>query len=563
MWKSKHSGLPLPVASSLLPRVSLSLRLALAALALAAVALAFGLGWRAAADRLTARAGAEALSRVQTLESVLATQRAVAAILSDDGLAIAALRAPTPAATDAVSQKLERLRAETGSTVIYLLDRTGLAIAASNWAEPASFVGASYAFRDYYTRAMAEGRALQFALGTVSHRPGLYLSHDVRDGGDVAGVVVVKIEFDAVEAAWAAGDRRSDVADATGLVVISSEPAARFQPMPPKGIGVIAERAIPGAPGWVLRQSLSPAPAVQAGLLAGGGMLACEALLATLILRTGRSRRRRLAEATRAARYRADLEQAVEERTRALTAEMTERQAAEARLARMQADLVQANKLATLGQVTAGLAHEVNQPLATIRLLAENGIALLPSSAGEARGNLERILRMSDRIGQITTHLRGFARKATGRVAPVSLRAVIDSSILLTASRRRGEAGRIAVTGPVDTQVQAESVRLEQILVNLIQNAQEAMADRPDPWLRIAVATAGANVELTVADNGPGIAPEAAAQLFTPFASTKPDGLGLGLVIARDIARDLGGELSLDPPEPGIGARFRLRLARA
>ena len=230
----------------------------------------------------------------------------------------------------------------------------------------------------------------------------------------------------------------------------------------------------------------------------------------------------------------------------------------------MQADLVQANKLATLGQVTAGLAHEVNQPLATIRLLAENALALQNTASAEVTGNLGKIVQMSERIGQITTHLRGFARKATGQVGVVSVKDAIDASVMLTASRSRGEAARLVIEGAdPGLFVQAEAVRLEQVLVNLIQNAQEALAGRPDPEIRITVASDPTHVTISVADNGPGLRPDIAAQLFTPFATSKPDGLGLGLVIAQDIIRDLGNELTADPALPGQGATFRIRLTRA
>ncbi|WP_233253518.1 sensor histidine kinase, partial [Paracoccus binzhouensis] len=275
-----------------------------------------------------------------------------------------------------------------------------------------------------------------------------------------------------------------------------------------------------------------------------------------------RTRAARRAEAER--RYRADLERAVEARTRDLTAEMRERRAAEQRLAQLQGEMVQANKLATLGQITAGVAHEVNTPLATIRLLAENGQQLIPPGAPpEVSENLGRILRMSDRIAQITTELRSFARKATGEIGPVPLKEALDAALLLVASRRRAEGIRMVLPQiPPDLAVRGETVRLEQILVNLVQNAQEALSGRPDAELRIALSQRDGMVRLTVSDNGPGLAPDIAATLFTPFATSKPQGLGLGLVISHEIARDFGGSLTAEPPQPGRGASFHLDLPR-
>ena len=250
------------------------------------------------------------------------------------------------------------------------------------------------------------------------------------------------------------------------------------------------------------------------------------------------------------------------ERTRDLSEEIRERQAAQARLSRMQADLVQANKLATMGQITAGVAHEINQPLATIRLLAENAQVMQPG--GPVGDNLARISRMTDRIGQITDQLRGFARKATGQVGPVPLRPVIEASLLLTASRRKASDMPVHLPGiPDDLAVIGEQVRLEQILVNLLTNAFDAQDRSPDPWTRIGVKVRDDEVTLTVADNGPGLPPQAEAQLFAPFATSKPQGLGLGLVIARDIARDFGGDLTAADPVPGQGATFHLTLRKA
>lgn len=548
---------------------------AAATLILSGMAASWFAAHDAALGRLVSEATAAAQSRVQALDGILAQQRAVVAILADDDAVQAALlRGGND--HEAVSRKLDRLRAETSGAVIYLLDRSGTAIAASNWDEPVSFVGSGYAYRSYFTDAMRDGLALQFALGSVSHRPGLYLSHDVRDGERLLGVAVVKVEFDRLEAAWAASPDQSWVTDADGMVVISSDPGARFTPLPAMPGGLIPITIPAPPPGWHLIHAVRATPALRAGA-AAAGLAGTMLLLAALGLdRLLRSHLRVRARIDAETQRRAELEAAVAERTRELRDEMGERQRAEQRLAGMQADLVQANKLATLGQVTAGLAHEVNQPLATIRLLAENAHALLPPQASaDVTDNLSTIVRMSERIGQITTELRSFSRKATGDVRAVSLREVIEASLLLTASRRRAEGARIVMDDiPAGLTVQVEAVRLEQVLVNLIQNAQEALAGCPDPQIAIGLRERDEMLEISVSDNGPGLAPGIAAHLFTPFTTSKPDGLGLGLVIAQGIIRDFGGELRADLPAdpptalpadrpvPGQGATFRIELPR-
>ncbi|MDF3855263.1 ATP-binding protein [Paracoccus sp. P2] len=548
--------------SPMLWRLTLAVAVALALLA--AMALTFRLAHGNAARALIERLEISAQSRVQTLESVLAKQRAVATVLSDDAAVLQALAEPSPANVARVSEKLERLQEQTSSAVIYLLDRDGMAIAASNWHDPDSFVGSDYSFRSYFSEALLRGEATQFALGTVSRRPGLYLSHDVPQRGEPLGVIVVKVEFDAMEQGWAQAAETTLVADAAGQVILSSAPQLRFAPLPPIPAGqVSARRAVPGA-GWVLWIHAPGTEAVRAGLLAMGTV----GFLFTLLLAGGvsaaraRTRAARRMDAER--RYRADLERAVEERTRDLTAEMRERRTAEQRLAQLQSEMVQANKLATLGQITAGVAHEVNTPLATIRLLAENGRQMLPAEAPDLDRNLGQILRMTDRIAQITTELRGFARKATGELGPVALKDALDAALLLTASRRRAQDIRLVLPQiPPGLRVMAETVRLEQVLVNLIQNAQEALEGRPEPEIRIALQDDGPVLRLSISDNGPGLSPQIAAQLFTPFATSKPEGLGLGLVISQEIARDFGGSLTAGPQREGQGATFHLDLPKA
>lgn len=537
----------------------MGIALAMVLLLVLTFALAQGSARRELAERLEITAGI----RAQALDSVLAKQRAVATVLSDDAAVRQGLAMPVPDKLDLISRKLERIGDQTDSSVIYLLNTDGVAIAASNWNEAASFVGLNYGFRNYFTDALLRGEATQFALGTVSKRPGLYLSHDVALEGRARGVVVVKVEFDRMEANWARSGETSFVTDAHGQIILTSDPELRFRPLPALQAGQVeAAIPVPGAD-WRLVIRMGGASALRSAMLWTG----TAGFLLTLGLGTGiltlRARNRAARRAEAEARYRADLERAVAERTRDLSDEMRERRTAEQRLVKLQGDMVQANKLATLGQITAGVAHEVNTPLATIRLLAENGQQMLPAgSPPEIAANLGQILRMTDRIAQITTELRGFARKATGELGPVSLKEALDASLLLVASRRRAEGIRLILPDiPPDLRVRAETVRLEQILVNLIQNAQEALSGRPDPELRIALAL-GPQVRLTIADNGPGLAPRIAANLFTPFASNKPDGLGLGLVIAQNIARDLGGRLWAETPAPGQGAVFHLDLPR-
>jgi two-component system C4-dicarboxylate transport sensor histidine kinase DctB len=285
-------------------------------------------------------------------------------------------------------------------------------------------------------------------------------------------------------------------------------------------------------------------------------------------------RRRRAVERTIAEKkYREDLEHDVAARTVELRStndrlshEIVERQQAEERLNAMQADLVQANKLAQLGQITAGVAHEINQPLAAIRVLAENCMALLQRGLGKSQTetvgqNLTSIVRLNNRIGHITGELRTFSRKATGQAEPVSLKDALSSALLLNRSRTRTNKVRLsreAIDGQI--LVIGGRIRLEQALVNLLQNAYEALEEIDHPEVRISATIDNNWVLLKISDNGPGIPPQVLSQIFTPFVTTKETGLDLGLVITHDIIRDLGGELTAE--NGPVGATFTLKLRR-
>ena len=493
------------------------------------------------------------------------------------------------------------------SSVIYLVDSDGVAVAASNAGTPDSFVGSDYGFRTYFRQAMAETTAQQYALGTVSGRPGLYLSRRVDSVLGPLGVVVVKVEFDALEARWRESGLSVMVTDEAGVVLATTDPAWRFGTTRPLADAAAARAALqlrdaplapvplafddaglawvdgrpyvaaaapvgPSAPGWRLAAFLPAEPALSAA--ARGAQLTT--LLAGLLLALAGYavlRRRRWAAARQAAlaAMNAELERRVLSRTEelnrsnaALAAEIAEREAAETRARRLRDELAQANRLSILGQVSAGVAHEINQPLAAIRAYAETGGRLLDAGdAAEARGNLREIVGVTERIGAITQALRGFARRGTGDIRPIDVESALDGALALLAGRIR-DAGVTIVREPraPGVEVTAGRIRLEQILVNLLQNALDAVRDADDPTITVGVVPAPDAVTVTVADNGPGVAPELRDQLFMPFTTSKPTGLGLGLVISGDIAREFGGDLRLEPAD-GTGAAFTLELPRA
>ncbi|TPJ15110.1 sensor histidine kinase [Mesorhizobium sp. B2-7-3] len=588
-----------------------------AAIALAllagAVATAGRIAEGQAADDLRDGALAALPLAAGTLTGEIEKQRLVPLVLARDDAVRDALRRAGKVEETALDAKLKAIAGDASASAIYVIDTAGMAISASNAGQPDSFVGIDYNFRHYFTDAMAKGAASQYGLGTISGKPGLYLAGRVDDGGKPLGVAVLKVELGGVEANWRASGFLVFVTDERGVVLATSQPDwrfhalaplsaadaaaahdqlqlvdAAFEPLPIRrgagdGLATIEEAGksrrfvevvqdLPGAvPGWRL-WLLTPA---DAALTAAANTARLTTLLGLLLMGllayvfTRRRRTRRLRQQA-LARMNAELESRVSSRTAELTrsntalaGEIAERENAEAKVRRLRDDLAQANRLSILGQIAAGVAHEINQPVAAIRTYAENAGGFLEAGKTEpASGNLTSIVSMTERIGAITSTLRTFARRPGVAASPLPVREAIEGALSLLSGRIRDSGVTIVKPGGTASPlVMASRIRLEQILVNLLQNALDAMKDRPDPRIEIDLAERGDRVLISVRDNGPGLGPEAAGNLFMPFQTTKEKGLGLGLVISQEIAQELGGTLRLDP-DTASGASFTIDLRR-
>ena len=514
-----------------------------------------------------------------------------------------ALRNGSVGAAERLNEKLRGLAERTGAPVIYAIDRHGRTVSASNAGQADSFVGRDYGFRPYFRQAMRTGTAEYFALGNTSHRPGLFLARRIGPASDPDGVVVVKVEFARIIQAWASDAGQTLLLDDHGVAVVTTDPAAEFtltRPLPPAAqaairqsqqFGDIALRPGPfriangdaidrdgvryvvglvpaPLPRWQLVHILPFKPALKE---ADGWVRSVTALIAVGLIGLTLLAIWRRTRAERASLAREALEQEVARRTAELratndqlTVEIAERIRADQRFRAAREELAQANRLGSLGSITAGVAHEINQPVAAIRTLADNARTFLSrDKPDKAAGNLATIVELTERIGSIVQEMRRFVRRGTHGLGPVSLDAVLDGTMLLIGDRFR-TAG-VALERPrvgALPQVVAGRIRLEQVLVNLLQNALDAVAETPAPRVRLTVVEHNDGVELTVEDNGPGLDPAIATEIFTPFVTGKPDGLGLGLGIARDIMTEFGGMLETIPSALG-GAGFRLRMRRA
>jgi len=569
---------------------------------------------RDATEELERQATASAALHAAVLRSELDKQRSVPVVLAGDPDVAGLLTRPSEGAVKAIDRKLERLAAQTRAAVIYVLDAKGLTLASSNWQAPTTFVGERYNFRPYFTNAMRDGAGEFYALGTRSGRPGLYLSRRVDDAdGAPIGVVVLKVEFDALEAEWRASGEPAWVVDPGGVVLVTSAPDWRFRatepmderhrrlsltdltlrpealaPLPfqtPEGDRPRPLRAAIGGGGeqtWMHAQTGTATPGWTLHLLTPDrGMIGAAAngarglaLLATTLLALCAAillRRRTLARARARAEEagRVELERRIEERTRelsdantALNRQIEERRRAEAARELMRDELMQASKLAALGQIVASVAHEINQPVAAIQTYAETAGVLVERGQTEtARGAMQKIGDLTRRIGAITQDLRLFSRKATPTIDAVWLEDAIQGALQLTRGRVEERGVDLKRVGDGDVRVRADQFRLEQVIVNLIKNAAEALYGQTDALLTLTIERDGDTVRLIFADNGPGVAPEVVRQLFTPFVTTRANGLGLGLVICRDIVASFGGELDLAPSEEGATFVATLKTA--
>ncbi len=248
---------------------------------------------------------------------------------------------------------------------------------------------------------------------------------------------------------------------------------------------------------------------------------------------------------------------------RRLSSEIAARQRVERNLKEAEQSLEQASKLAALGQMSAAVSHELNQPLAAMKTyLAGARLLLNRRRPEEALTSFQRIDDLIERMGGITRQLKSYARKGDVDIEPVDLRDSVRAALSMMAPQLGRMAVRILTTLPSEPAVvNADPLRLEQIIVNLLRNALDAVRGRDDREIRILLVE-GETILLQIADNGPGL--REPDKLFEPFYTTKKpgEGLGLGLAISAGFAAELGGRL-VARNAPDGGAVFELLLPRA
>ncbi len=482
------------------------------------------------------------------------------------------------------TQRLVQVQSDIGVASILLLDSAGRTVGATN----RNLLGTNYRNADFY---VAAARSMDTVFSASARDSGGFeftYSQEVFADGKSMGVIVVAVDLLKFERAWAALQDVVLVTDSGGSVILSTEPRWRGQPLEQaidapdiasaldqalnralsvtsdltqnhpdayvRGVGVLRTDSRMSFRGWHMT-SFTAYDSVREKV---NGILALEIMgFAILVALTFYLLSRRAWSQTLSFR-RESLE--LRQLNARLQREVAEREKMQKDLAVAEQTLAQSSKLAALGEMSAAVSHELNQPLAAMKTyLAGARLLLQRRRSEEALSSFQRIDDLIDRMGAITRQLKSYARKGGEAFEPVDLRVCLSSALAMMEPQLKLRVVKITRSIPRQTvMVMADRLRLEQVIINLLRNALDATKDIGEPQINLVLA-ADAMATLTVHDNGHGIAD--LVNLFEPFYTTKKpgEGVGLGLAISSGIVTDLGGRLIARNAEQG-GAVFEMQL---
>ena len=481
------------------------------------------------------------------------------------------------------SARLISAQKEIGAASIRLLDASGRLVGSTD----RNLLGTNYVQEPFFVESL---RSKDTVFNVTTNPQGGYeftYSRAVVSDGRTLGVVVVGTDLTPLVRSWAGISDAIAVTDSEGNIILSTEPRWRGLTLPealevrsaPSSISrafqVTADWTSPAADAYLqgkaVMQTETRIPfrgwkmisfttydsvrervnAVLALVIMGFAIL----LAAAFYLLSRRAR----VESAAYMRESADL-RALNMR---LTREIAERERVQKELRVAEQTVQQSSKLAALGEMSAGVSHELNQPLAAMKTYLAGARLLLQRGRGEeALSSFQRIDDLVERMGAITRQLKSYARKGGEAFEPVDLRAALSSALVMMEPQLRSRTIRLQRNVPrYPVMVYGDRIRLEQIIINLLRNAVDAIKGIREPVIEITV-NAGSHAFLSIRDNGPGVSD--LENLFEPFFTTKKpgEGTGLGLAISSGIAADFGGRLTAHnaSDEGGKGAVFELEL---
>ncbi|SON49980.1 ATP-binding protein [Vibrio tapetis] len=553
-----------------------------------------------------------ALQQAEQLNSHLSSQldkyAYIPQLMSKDRELIDALIKPNNSAQlDITNRYLEQVNQIIGASDTYLIDKNGTTISASNWANPRTFIGRNFAFRPYFQKAINGQKGEYFALGSTSGRRGYYYAYPIVYGAKTLGVIVVKKELSNIEQNWTNKESYFAVTDENNVVFMSNRKSWLFHSLIPLSIDTkinIAEsrRYLEREIGSLMlsgdldstsseiAHSINPSwnnqylsahqpmdnidltvrvltPKIQlmwsvAAIASIYTLIFVLMYLSYVVYIQHRTKQKHIERIQEDAKHK--LEFQVMERTAELHHEVKVRTETEHTLRQTQDELIQAAKLAVLGQMSASISHELNNPLAAIRSYADNGKAFLEKGKPEKTSeNLVRISALTERMAQISKQLKAFAKKSNANelVDAQIFPLIIAAKELLKAQIKNQQVDLQLNIQTELIQTKVNPIQLEQVLVNLLSNAMQAIEHQSIKQVIVSLSQLDDEIVIRIEDNGPGIAQDHLSRLFDPFFTTKQNGLGLGLSISQQIVEGMNGTLTANTSAIG-GACFQITLLK-
>lgn len=529
------------------------------------------------------------------LESEIARFENVPRALQDHPVLLDALtHADDLEAINKANLLLEQLATATGIEALYMMNEQGVVLATSNWHQPHSFTGQDYLFRPYVYDAMKGSFGEYYGVGATTGIPGYFFGLPVGDTQPPQGVLAAKITLLDLEQSWTLSKNLVMAVDSDQVITLSSNPNLKFKtlapltdealtritqtrqyyPLPLTPLALshqhqqqfvwqgtqyqVSEVLLPKNE-WRLQLWSPSRPLIQHANLVTS-LTAFSIIAMALLLLYWRQRRRYILAQLRA---KEELEHKVTARTSALALsnqqlehQITERFQVEAKLRSMQHELIHTHRLAALGQMAASVAHEVNQPLTALKNQSINTKLLLNQGQHtQVVDSLDVIGRLVDRIARLTSQLKNFAATRRKTRGQCRLDEALENVLSWLGPRLTEQNISLDSSKVSDLLLPIELHALEQILANILENSADALESQPQPLITLS----GQPNELSIYDNGPGIAPELLDKVTEPFFSTKQygKGLGLGLAIVRDLIEASDGHLTVYSPPTG-GTHFIL-----